>query len=611
VSPEAVAATAVLGAWMWTVGGAIACGRPAAERVAWGALAACALAWVAMVAGAAGIGLLGGPAIAAALALAAAAVAAARCRDLRAPRPAPAPLAAGAVAALVVALPGQDRHVSELWTSHGDMIWHLGWIHQLEAGLSAPGGIYAGEPNGYPWLFHALTAWVAQALPGGTGDAVAVVEWLGLAGAGTGTWLLARELGLGERAATWTVGLAIAAGGFGSVGHPESVFETHMHAIRIGPFDGEPAPVMTPSVSFLPPMIPRDLGLALTPAVLWIALRAARGERRLWWPAGFATGLVFLIAPLAGLLCALWILAIAVADRVARVAVSRAAVAAAAAAAAWLVPLGLAYRRYDGFVNITRLRFVEPSALQTLAALGVALPLALAGIGILVRRRGGPLRPVLILIAVPLAAVTVGIALADSELVNRMVAGGGAPTPLVRWLRYVPFLALALALPAGIAADACVDLLLRRRRRVAAALAAAAIAAAAIGSTATASISVWRVTFPYQLRCSSLPVGARTQLLVAGGEPAADQLSEAVFARTGASSYFLRRRYVKVRFRSWLDGRRPDQEARRDAVRAVAHGGPAPAGVDLVIVRRRDARGLGAQLGTCTLRGASWQLRRP
>ena len=71
-------ALAALAAWMWVVGSALAPGRPAAERVANGALAACVLAWTAMACGAFGIGILGSTAITAGVALAAAAAALAR-----------------------------------------------------------------------------------------------------------------------------------------------------------------------------------------------------------------------------------------------------------------------------------------------------------------------------------------------------------------------------------------------------------------------------------------------------------------------------------------------------------------------------------------------------
>ena len=62
----------------------------------------------------------------------------------------------------------------------------MAWVHQLSAGFSSPGGVYAGEPNSYPWLFHSLVALIAAALPGGTVDAFQVLELFGLVCAGVG-----------------------------------------------------------------------------------------------------------------------------------------------------------------------------------------------------------------------------------------------------------------------------------------------------------------------------------------------------------------------------------------------------------------------------------------
>jgi hypothetical protein len=36
---------------------------------------------------------------------------------------------------------------------------------------------------------------------------------------------------------------------------------------------------LTPATTFLPPMIPRDLGLALVPIVLWLVVRRPRAGR--------------------------------------------------------------------------------------------------------------------------------------------------------------------------------------------------------------------------------------------------------------------------------------------------------------------------------------------
>ena len=73
----------------------------------------------------------------------------------------------------------------------------------------------AGEPNSYPWLYHSLRAWIAQALPGGVDEALVAVDVLGLVTIAAGMWLLARELGGGTPAAARRSVLAVAGGGFG------------------------------------------------------------------------------------------------------------------------------------------------------------------------------------------------------------------------------------------------------------------------------------------------------------------------------------------------------------------------------------------------------------
>src|SRR6476646_4272167 len=113
---------AALAAWMWVVGSALARGRPAAERVANGALAACVLAWTAMACGAFGIGILGSTAITACVALAAAAAALARRPPLRSARPVLAPLLVGGAAGLLLAAPGLLRSLDALRPSRNDKI---------------------------------------------------------------------------------------------------------------------------------------------------------------------------------------------------------------------------------------------------------------------------------------------------------------------------------------------------------------------------------------------------------------------------------------------------------------------------------------------------------
>jgi hypothetical protein len=483
------------------------------------------------------------------------------------------------------------------------MVWHMAWVHQLSAGFSSPGGVYAGEPNSYPWLFHSLVAWIAAALPGGTVDAFQVLELFGLVCAGVGMWLLARELGACKPEATWSVGLFLTAAAFGWANRADFQFE--MPALELGPFHGDPVPALTPALAYLPPMIPRDLGLALAPIVLWLAMCAARGPERMWWRAGFAGGLVFLAAPPAGIFCALWVVTIAVVER--RWGIWRAALAWVAATSVWLVPLAIAYHRYHGFVPIAHLRLTEPNATQTLVALGISLPLGLVGLFLLARSRPQMATRAIVLVAIPAIAVLLGASISQ---LSTLVAHG-VPTPLVRWLRYLPFLVLALCVPAGVAANALVTVLSRRARPVAIAAAGLMIVVVA-GSTALASATVWREPAHSGLVCSHLPIDARTRLAVLGHEPVADYLGLTLFGRTGASLYVMRPRPAKVRFRTWLHDRVPDAGRRRSELAAALHGGPIPPGIDMVFVQKDAATsGLGPAVASCTWRGQTWELAPP
>jgi hypothetical protein len=348
-------------------------------------------------------------------------------------------------------------------------------------------------------------------------------------------------------------------------------------------------------------MIPRDLGLALVPIVLWLALRAISGRAALWWAVGAAGGLVFLIAPPAGLLCAAWVAVLAVMDRCRDA--WRAAPAGAAVVAPWLVPLGLAYLRYHGFVQTTEFDTGTPSAGQSLAALGLTLPLAVAGMAVLSRERRPALSRSLALVAVPGLAVVAG-------LLASHVDTGGIPAALVGWPRYMPFLVLALCVPAGAGADALVTA--AGRRRPAAALAAAALLAClALGSTVLASASIWRDPVSPLLDCGSLPIDTDTRVAVIAPEPAADMLSLRLFARSGAEFYYLRTESANVRFRSWLHDRIPDLAARRRAVAATLAGGPPPAGVDVVLAKPGViAAGSGTLVASCSFGDRRWDLSR-
>jgi hypothetical protein len=604
VSASAVLAALILGAWVWVVGGALAPGWSGAERAAAGVIGACTLGWVAMAAGAFGIGLLGSTAVTAGIGLIVAAAAVARTRpSVRLDRRVLGPVAVGIGAGAMLTAPGLHLSQLDIRASHGDMIWHAGWIDQLRDGFAAPGGFYAGEPNGYPWLYHAIVAWLAAALPGTVMEALEVVQVFGVATGALGVWLLARVMGARRPASTWAVAAFLTAGSFGWAPDVRAGYAFQMPALGLGPFHGDPVPAMTPALAFLSPMVPRDLGLALSPLLLWAALAAAPAERRRpWWGVGFLGGIVFLVAPSAGIFCGIWAAGIAARHR-ARGA-WRALAAGLLTASVWLVPLALAYRRYDGFVPVTELQQVEPSAAQVLIALGVCLPLAAAGLALLARRRAPATVDAAVMIAVPALALLLGATVGQADVFIRH----GGPTPLVRWLRYLPFLVLALCVPAGVAAEAAVAAV-ARRGRFAALVTAGLLAVVVGGSTALASASLWRSPYPSTLRCDRLPIDAHTRVAVIARPSLGGPMASAIFARTGATFSYVSSDRLRVRFRSWLATRSPGQDVRDAWLRQALQGGPAPPDADvLVLERRNDVPQRGEPLGRCRMHGRDWDI---
>jgi len=604
MSVDAALAALILAAWIWVVGGALAPGWSGAERIAAGIVAVCALGWFAMTMGAFGVGLLGSTLVTAGIGLLVAVAAIVRARPtLRIGKPVVAPLVVAIGAGILLTGPAFHLSPLESRASHGDMIWHLGWVDQLRVGLSAPGGLYAGEPNGYPWLYHAIVAWIAAALPGTVPDAVEVVQVLGIATAAVGVWLIARATGAQRSASTWAVGIFLTAGAFGWVPDLRAEFAFHMPALELGPFHGDPVPAMTPAMAFLAPMVPRDLGLALSPILLWAAVTATQAERaRAWWGVGFLGGMIFLVAPPAGVFCAFWVGGLAVAHRTWQV--WRALVAGALTTSVWLMPLGLAYRQYHGFVPLTEIRQVEPSIPQALVALGICVPLGIAGLLVLRHRRSPATADVAVLVAVPVIALLFGATLGQWDA---FIEHGG-PTPLVRWLRYLPFLVLALAVPAGVAADSLVSALVRRSR-VAALAGAAALALVVAGSTPLAAASLWRSPYPTTFQCTRLPIDATTRVAVIARQSLAGPLASAIFARTGATFSYISTERLRIRFRSWLAATPPSQDTRHGWVLGALGGGPAPPDADvLVLKRRRDLPRRGELLGRCRWYGTTWDI---
>jgi hypothetical protein len=129
------------------------------------------------------------------------------------------------------------------------------------------------------------------------------------------------------------------------------------------------------------------------------------------------------------------------------------------------------------------------------------------------------------------------------------------------------------------------------------------------GSTTLASASLWRSPYPTTLRCDRLPIDAHTRVAVIARESVGGPMASAIFARTGATFSYIGGDRLRVRFRSWLSTRSPDQEVRQRWLRQALHGGPGPPDADvLVLERRKDVPRRGELLGSCRWDNAMWDI---
>ena len=252
------------------------------------------------------------------------------------------------------------------------------------------------------------------------------------------------------------------------------------------------------ALAYLPPMIPRDLGLALAPIVLWLAMCAAVARRGCGGARGSPAGW-FLATPAASLRpvdrhdC----------DR-------RASLGDLAGSAG----MGRGHLRLAGAAGNRLPQVPRVRADRTAAAdRAERHPVAGRRWHLVAARAGRPRparrsRPQMATCAIVLVAIP-AVAVLGREHLAAIDAGlHGVPTPLVRWLRdLLLFLVLALCIPAGVAANALV-VVLPPRARPAAIAAALLVIVVAVGSTALASATVGEKPAHSGLVCSHLPIYA-------------------------------------------------------------------------------------------------------
>jgi hypothetical protein len=558
---------------VWIAGCALAPARPPADRLAWGVVAMLAVAWSTLWQPVLGVSWLGHRTLMAVIVVVGTVVVAARTRTWRTFPNVRRPVVLVAAVALALSV------LPLIWGPSAvvpitDMQWHEGWIRQLVGGLPEPSGVYAHVPNSYPWLYHALAAWL-ELLPGGMVEVYWALQAFAVGSMALGTWLLARELGLRDGPATWAVGFASLAGGVGWiwVHHPVAIVSAGRYGVVHGDFLVGPA--VTPALADLPAILPRDLPLALIPLTVWFALRAVAGRRmRDAAAAGALAGCLLLIGPVAAVVTVLVCGPVAVRRRIP---VRHAAIAVAVAAivvAPWLGRVALNYVRLGGFAPHQPLTSVTAS--QALVAMGVVLPVGLIGMVWMLRTRPAGID---LGALVPLVAVPAVICLLTGLMPGHSLAG---VAPVVKLQRYLPFFVLALAMPAGWTADAVLS---RMSRRLAIVLAVVVIAAACT-STVLTSIGLARAFRSAETRglhCrGGAPMGPGDVVAVAGMHRQATLvMNTAVFRSTGAWLFY-RDPPSQVRYRnifSTIEG----QGQRAAQVREIAHG-HVPAGVDWVIL---------------------------
>jgi hypothetical protein len=268
----------------------------------------------------------------------------------------------------------------------GDLPWHGGWTEQLLGGHPVPTGPapFFGA-NAYPWGLHALSATMVRLVPGTSVPVAAetlhvlLVAAIPLAGA-----VVARRIR--SDAGTWGAAATGLIGGFGWLAARSPALVTSPSEA----LHGADLVIASPNAVYelLPPGLPREFGLVLLVAAALLGLSAAtQGGRRAAVGAGIATGLVGLVSVPMLVSAVLWSsAALAVLGRRAARSAVTMAVTGAATFGLWAGPALSGYVRFGGFVGVTPELGVEWPLPTALAAWGLLLPLAAAGVLVALRR---------------------------------------------------------------------------------------------------------------------------------------------------------------------------------------------------------------------------------
>ncbi|MGH2776268.1 MAG: hypothetical protein ACRDJT_12660 [Actinomycetota bacterium] len=268
----------------------------------------------------------------------------------------------------------------------GDSSLHMGWTEQILRGESVPPGP-APEfaRNAYPWGFHAVMATMIRLVPStGTFISQEAMHLLFLLGLPLGCACMARRLNGGAGWAGAVCGSLIAGFGWMSAGRVD--FVASPLEARYG------ADMVTASPNsvyeLFPPGLPRELGLVILAAAGVLIVLAVRTEdRRFALLAGVTVGIVGLISAPLWITGVVWAaLGVALTGAGARRRMLAVLVGPGVLVfGLWAAPVAFNYVRYGGFINVTSQLGVEWPPLTALAAWGLLLPLALAGVVLALR----------------------------------------------------------------------------------------------------------------------------------------------------------------------------------------------------------------------------------
>lgn len=332
---------------------------------------------------------------------------------------------------------------------------HMGWASQLMIGEPSPSATVTGNvPGYYPWLYHALVAFLARFTPGGSAfDALGALQLLQVVGAVLGLFGVGKYM-----TGKFFTGAAAAffgalSGGFGVGMLFDDRLRSHaatMRATKI-PWLGDVLSRRPYNFAFnnLAPAYPRDLSFSLLVAFLLLLLMGLRRKSyTLLVASGVALGLVGLAGGEAVIVGTAVALVVCLFQREMRPIRAGAAVLLPMTAVygTWLVPLIINYIHFGGFVNTTHVGPVVLTFPFLILSWGFVPPFALLGVAVNLRsvREPGVL--------VPLAIVVVTGLIMASNVVSG--AFGSAFLTLGRDHRYWALCQLGAALFAALGATA-------------------------------------------------------------------------------------------------------------------------------------------------------------